>query len=107
MNQNRPLFDMKEPEHQPGPIEIAADTSITSLKEHEHLTEAHTLIIQMIRSLARACDRGLDAPKVSIATTTMLRQLGDLMLTLPGTEVVADDQATADLMAALEDLRNA
>lgn len=107
MTQNRPLFDVKVPEYHPGPIETAADASIKSLQEHEHLTEAHTLIVQMIRSLARACDRGLDAPKVSVATTTMLRQLGDLMLTLPGTEIVADDQATADLMAALEDLRNA
>lgn len=107
MSATRPLFAIDSPENEPGPIETAAETTIHELQEHEHLTSTHTLTIQMIRSLARACDRGLDAPKVSVATTTMLRQLGDLMLTLPGTEVVADDQATADLMAALEDLRNA
>ena len=102
-----PLLFNEIPNDTQGPIEIAAEKSISALREREHLTESHALIIQMIRSLARACDRGLMAPRVSVATTTMMRQLSDLVLSLPGTEPISEGGINSDLAAALDELKNA
>lgn len=102
-----PLFFNEIPDDTKGPIEAAAEKSLFALREREHLNDSHALIIQMIRSLARACDRGLMAPRVSVATTTMLRQLSDLVLSLPGAEPTADSSIDSDLAAALDELKNA
>lgn len=98
------LFDLEEPEHVAGPIETAANATLDVLNTSKTLEPRHALIIQMIRSLAMACDKGLAAPKVSIATTTMLRQLSDLMVELPAPAETAE--ASDGFAQVIQELRN-
>ncbi|MST49489.1 hypothetical protein [Mobiluncus porci] len=79
----------------------AVETSLASLDEQGLLEAHHSGQIQLILEVARAVGAGLSWGKVSVATTTLVRELRELMATLPAPAVKqAEDPMDALLEAA-------
>lgn len=68
----------------PGPLLAAADETIDALRARQLVAPEHALLIALIRQTARAADEGLAHARVSVATTSLVRELHDLMGELPG-----------------------
>lgn len=66
-----------------GAITEAAKATLAAL-DQDHLLEArHALTCQVVLSLAQAVDRGLAAHRVTVATSTLSKQLLEAIETLP------------------------
>lgn len=61
------------------------------------LNDSHALTVATVLELARAADNGLGAVKVSIATTTLMRELREALSTLPG-DAGEDDEGWGDVV---------
>lgn len=80
-----PLF--AAPGRPAGAIESAAVRTLAKLRERQTLdADADALTEALVLALARAVDQGLAAPKLSIATTTMARELRELVNRLSDTD---------------------
>ncbi|MFC8733579.1 hypothetical protein ACFT5B_14210 [Luteimicrobium sp. NPDC057192] len=90
-----------------GVIRQAAQRAIAAREVAGVLGDADALTVQLILETAAAVDRGLAWAKVSVATTTLVRELHELLDALPaipGGEVPAgalDDPAFAAFREAL------
>lgn len=96
------LFDLAPTPQGIGPVRNAAEATIAAKLAADLIDDEHTLTVEMIRQMASAVDRGLTAAKVSIATTTLARELRELLATLPAGEVKADES----WHAIVQDLRD-
>lgn len=82
MNESVALFEIPEVPGS-GRLLAAANRTIEAKRKSGVLNESHALTVATILELARAGDQGLAFAKVSIATTTMLRELREALSTLP------------------------
>ncbi len=86
-----------------GALTRAAEATIQAKRDAHLLTAEHELTVQAILGMARAVDRGLAYGKVSIATTTMLREMREALASLPTSDTAGAgaewDKIVADLSA--------
>ncbi|RKV68169.1 MAG: hypothetical protein D8B44_04325 [Actinomyces sp.] len=76
-----PLFDLSTGDD--GAIHAAVKALISELEADDLLDYRTRLLTTVMESTARALDYGLRAPKVSVATTQLARQLLDGIEMLP------------------------
>lgn len=90
-------------------IERAAQATLDDLAAAELLKPADTLTVQLVLELAAAVGRGLTAGRVTVATTTLVGQLTELLDRLPARpEGLPEDDPMTALAAQLRaDLANA
>lgn len=96
------LFDLAPTPQGIGPVRNAAERTLAAKRAADLIGDEHTLTVEMIRQMASAVDRGLSAAKVSIATTTLARELRELLATLPTGDVQADESWN-EIVAGLRD----
>jgi hypothetical protein len=84
----------------PGTIRVAAETTIQAKRDAGLIGAEHEMTIALILQLASASDRGLVEPKVSVATTTLAKEVREALASLPAANVV-DDPEWNMLVAAL------
>jgi hypothetical protein len=104
MSDNQPTVPGLGPTWSPGwvgPIEKAARDLLQALDDTELLGRAQELNRQMVLSLSAALDRGLIAGKVSVATTTLARQLLEWTERLPSPDDVDQVDELAAALGAL------
>lgn len=79
------IFSIPAPaaNHEPGPNRQALEVYLAELEEHGLLTGKAAVLGNSLRSIADAVDRGMNAPKVSIATTTLTKTLHEGLAELP------------------------
>lgn len=66
-----------------GKIRAAAEKTIAAKRADGLLDDSHELSVQLILEMSSAVDRGLAWGKVSIATTTMAREVRESLDALP------------------------
>ena len=99
MSDQDALFNVKPRE--PGRIEQSAQKTIEDLRQREVLVgDGAALTVELLLGMARAVDQGLMAPKLTIATTTMARELRELV-----TQLTADDNPTESVPAWVSDFQ--
>lgn len=87
-------------ENTPGPNRQALEMYLAELDEHGLFTGKTFVLGNSLRSIADAVDRGMNAPKVSIATTTLTKTLIDGIVDLP--EIKRTDSGDAyDTLTAI------
>lgn len=67
----------------PGPVELSTKKTLEELSEAGLLTGKYLAMAAVLESAATALDRGLTAPKVSVATTTIMKTLVETLDELP------------------------
>ena len=101
------LFAPIDPVQQPaggGKIRAAAEKTIEAKRAAGLLDDSHELSVQLILEMSSAVDRGLAWGKVSIATTTMAREVRESLAALPspahagggGWDEIVDDLTDED-----------
>lgn len=81
MIKNQGLFDVGP--GGPGPVELSTKKTLEELAEAGVLTGKYLAMAAVLESAAVALDRGLTAPKVSVATTTIMKTLVETLDELP------------------------
>lgn len=94
---NDALFDLPAPEpdifsDEPGENTIALEQLLKELEEAGLLTGKTAALAKSLQVTARALDRGLAEPKVSVATTTLNRLFLDGLAQLPEARTVSTDE---------------
>lgn len=84
----------------PGHLRAAAESTIAAKREAGLLTDEHELTVQLILALASAVDSGLAWGKVTVATTTMAKELREAAASLPSDDV-PDSPEWTQLVALL------
>lgn len=79
----------------------AAVATLTALQDAGLLDPRHALQAQLLVAVSERAGIGLQAPKTTIATVTMLKLLTELLETLPVTDEQVSD-AAAQFLAALQ-----
>lgn len=104
MDDMLPGFTPATTGNEPGPLTQAAAHTIAALTRAQLVEDRHALTVQLVTSLAQAVDRGLTAPKVSVATATLSKHLLEAAASLPQPAEAAAgadwDAFTARLAAA-------
>ncbi|MDR1393452.1 MAG: hypothetical protein LBJ62_05750 [Bifidobacteriaceae bacterium] len=77
------LFPHPETIRASGDLETKTALVIDSLEAAGVLTGRHQITAVLIRKLARAVDKGLAEPRVSVATTHIVRELVEALASLP------------------------
>lgn len=67
----------------PGPVELSTKKTLEELSDAGLLTGKYVAMASVLESAAQALDRGLMAPKVSVATTTIMKTLVETLDELP------------------------
>lgn len=75
-----------------GAIEQAAALTIDALREHGGLDATHALKVQLIVQGARALDRELRRPKVSVAAIALFSRVTDIADGLPTVQKAVNEQ---------------
>lgn len=103
MSENAPeLPGLTPPPPPPGPIALAANKTIDALTAQGLILQRHAVTCEVVRQLATAVDKGLAAPRVSVATSTLARHLIEAIESLPSPDADTPDAWDA-LQALLHD----
>lgn len=89
-------------EDRPGPNRAALDYYLSELDEAGLLTGKALALGESLKSIADAVDRGMQAPKVSIATTTLTKTLHEGLAELPEVRRANSSDAYDTLTAVIE-----
>lgn len=102
------IFSIPTPavHHEPGPNRQALEVYLDELEEHGLLTGKAAVLGNSLRSIADAVDRGMNAPKVSIATTTLTKTLHEGLAELPEIRRTNSGDAYDTLTAIIGQLTN-
>src|SRR5690606_21728989 len=77
------LPGIKLPEYGQGHIGASARATLARLEAQGLLQPEHALTAQLVLGLSTAIDRGLGYGRVTVATTTLVKELRELIGTLP------------------------
>lgn len=75
-----------------GHITTAAKATLAALQRDQLLEPRHALTCQVVLALSQAVDRGLAAHRVTVATSTLTKQLLEAIATLPEPAETGSDQ---------------
>lgn len=97
------LFEVQPTTGPKGVLRTAAETTIAAKRAAGLLDDGHDLTVALILELASAVDRGLTWGKVSVATTTLAKELREAMASLPSPEVAGAGGAWEQIVAELSE----